>query len=122
MKRFIALFVVTLMTCASVRLLVCDYSCFDHARAHESSQLACHEQAQEERGPVLIAGANACDEAPAAIAEFVIGKVTSFAKPALVGPHVVAPSAHTPAVIVGAPAYAPARLPLTPHQTAPLRI
>ena len=67
---------------ASGRLLVCDYSCFDHTRV-ASSQPACHEQAADQTGPALGAAQNDCRDRSLADPGFVIGKVTSLVKPVL---------------------------------------
>ena len=122
MRRLTASIVVALMLAASGRLLVCDYSCFDHTRAVQSTQPSCHEPAPDDAPFAFTAGQNDCDTQPGLAESFVAGKVTSLGKPAPAVTHAVdsAPLAYS--VNCTAHARAPGTVSRTPHRNTPLRI
>lgn len=121
MTRFTALLVVALIAGASARLLVCDYSCRDHTRAHQSSQPLCHES-EPQAGSALTAGENDCDAQPAVLDGILIGKLTSVNKPALLATHVIAARAQLLNAVAAAQPRAPSALLPTLSHTTPLRI
>jgi hypothetical protein len=122
MKRITALLLVFLVAGASGRLLLCDYSCGDHARGHASSQPICHETEPAQDGPALSAGQNSCDAQPPAITDVLVGKITSLSKPALVSAHVE--TTRTLLISTAASAQPRARrsVLLASNHTTPLRI
>lgn len=121
MTRFTASLIAAFIVIASGRLLVCDYSCFDHRRAPESSQPSCHEHASEPAPVVVTAAENECDDQPAVVTGFVAGKLTSLLKPAPAAHHTPdAPASFTTFARDGH-----ARAPSAPpsfHRITPLRI
>ena len=121
MKRCTAPVVVALMLVASGRLLVCDYSCFDHTRAVQSSEPSCHDQAREQVPVALTASQDNCEQ-PVLVADFVAGKVTSLVKPAPAVAHAVDEHARTHTLARRAPASPPDPLSLALHRNTPLRI
>jgi hypothetical protein len=121
MKRFTASLIAALIVVASGRLLVCDYSCFDHRRVLASSQPSCHEHASGRAPVVVTAVQNDCDDQPAVVTGFFAGKLTSLLKPAPAAHHTADAAALFTTFSRHGQARAPSVLPSL-HRITPLRI